>query len=337
MFHLAVAATQPETAWSAGVDKLQSTGAGFVAAIPAGLIALSVVALFWFTGWIIRRLARRFATKERKHRNLGLVLGRLAQGLMTVLGVLIAAVIVFPNFTPASLITSLGIGGLALGIAFKDVLENYLAGILMLLTEPFQIGDQIIFGAFEGTVEDIQTRATSIRTYDGRRVVVPNAVLFTEPVIVNTAFDKRRLEYDVGIGYGDDIHNAKRVILEALNTIDSVLKDPVPEVLTYELAGSAVNLRVRWWINPPRRYDYFLARDEVLTALRYKLVDAGVDLPFPTQQILIHDQTEETDGDRRYQREGWPKPTGDARVPRSRAAMFRRTQSDDTPRGTDGE
>jgi uncharacterized membrane protein len=104
----------------------------------------------------------------------------------------------------------------AIGFAFRDILQNFLAGILLLLTEPFRIDDQIIVKEFEGTVEDIQTRATMIRTYDGRRIVIPNAELFTESVIVNTAFEKRRLEYDVGIGYGDDIERAKALILEAI-------------------------------------------------------------------------------------------------------------------------
>jgi hypothetical protein len=95
-------------------------------------------------------------------------------------------------------------------------------------------------------------------------------------------------------------------------------------------------MRLMWWINPPRRYDYFIARDQVLTELRYKLVGAGIDLPFPTQQILIHDQTEETDGDRRRQREGWPAPAGDAPVPRPRAAIRGGAHTDNALRGTDG-
>ena len=91
-------------------------------------------------------------------------------------------------------------------------MQNFLAGILILLTEPFEINDQIVFKSFEGTVENIETRATTIRTYDGRRIVIPNAELFTNSVTVNTAFDKRRIEYDFGIGYGDDIDHAKQLI-----------------------------------------------------------------------------------------------------------------------------
>jgi small conductance mechanosensitive channel len=211
----------------------------------------------------------------------------------------------------------LGISSVAIGFAFRDVLQNFLAGILLLLNEPFRVGDQIKMGDIEGTVEEIETRATMIRTYDNRRMVVPNAELFTNAVTVNTAYDKRRIEYDVGIGYGDDIENAKRLIREALGTVDDVMTDPAPDVLVHELADSTVNIRVRWWIVPPRRADALDSRDKVLTAIKNKLAENGVDLPFPTQQILFHDQTEETDGDRSRQREGWPASGGV--VPQSRS------------------
>jgi small-conductance mechanosensitive channel len=229
---------------------------------------------------------------------------------------LVAAVIVFPNFTPTSLIQFLGIGSVAFGFAFRDVLQNYLAGILLLLTQPFRIGDQIRFEDYEGTVEDIQTRATFLRTYDGRRVVIPNAELFTHTVTVNTAFPTRRIEYDVGIGYGDDVDRAKALILDVLRELQDAMDDPAPDVLTHELSASSVVLRVRWWIRPPARQDALDARDHVIAAIKKKLIENGIDLPFPTQHVLFHDQTEATDGDRHRQREGWPAGKGEVPAPR---------------------
>lgn len=169
-------------------------------------------------------------------------------------------------------------------------------------------------------MEEIQTRATYIRTYDGRRVVIPNANLFVDSVTVNTAFEQRRIEYDVGIGYGDKISDAKQLIFEALEECDSVLADPAPEVLLVDLAASSVNLRVRWWIRPPRRVDTLNSQDEVLLAIKRKLNNNGIDLPFPTQQILFHDQTEESDSDRTRQREGWPAGQDQTPQPRKIAA-----------------
>jgi len=308
------------TAWA----KIQAMINGTIAMLPNLVVALIVFVIFYLIGREIKWLVRRITTKHRQARNLGLVLGRLSQGIIILVGLFIALSIVIPSFKAGDLIQLLGISGVAIGFAFRDILQNFLAGILILLTEPFRIGDQIIVKNFEGTVEEIQTRATTIKTYDGRRIVIPNSELFTESVTVNTAFDCRRLQYDVGIGYSDDIDRAKELMLEAIASVDEVLTDPAPDVLVMELAESTVNIRVRWWINPPRRADALDSRDKVLTAIKKKLTANGIDLPFPTQQILFHDQTEETDGIRSRQREGWPAGNKEVPKPRSIGGSLRK-------------
>jgi small-conductance mechanosensitive channel len=301
------------TAW----EKIQAMIDSLILMLPNIVLAIIVFALFFLAARVFKTSVRRLTRRHRQARNLGMVLGRLAQGLIILVGLFVALSIVIPTFQAGDLVQLLGISGVAIGFAFRDILQNFLAGILILLTEPFQIDDQIVFKDFEGTVENIQTRATTIRTYDGRRIVIPNAELFTNSVMVNTAFENRRLEYDVGIGYGDDIDRAKELILEALASVDGVLREPSPDVLVMELAESTVNIRARWWINPPRRADALDSRDRVLSAIKNKLTANGIDLPFPTQQILFHDQTEETDGDRSRQREGWP--AGNKQVPKPRS------------------
>jgi small-conductance mechanosensitive channel len=297
------------------LTKLDELFRGFWDALPGILLAAVVFALFYTVAraitWVIRR-----ATERRGHgRNVGIVIGRLGQGMVLLIGLLVALTVALPTFKPGDVVQFLGIGSVAIGFAFRDILQNFLAGILLLLTQPFRIGDQIIAGNHEGTVEDIQTRATFIQTYDGRRIVIPNATLFTEKVIVNTAFETRRIEYDIGIGYADDIDGAKKLILQSIESIDEALPEPRPEVLVMELGPSSVVLRARWWIRPPRRADALDARDRVLQSVKQRLIENGIDLPFPTQQILFHDQTEDTDGDRNRQREGWPAGTESA-VPR---------------------
>ncbi|MEG3989264.1 mechanosensitive ion channel family protein [Microcoleus sp. S28C3] len=297
--------------------KMESMIDGLIIMLPNIVLALIVFAIFFCVGGAIKRAVRRVTRNHHQARNLGLVLGRLAQGTIVLVGLFVALSIIIPTFKAGDLIQLLGISGVAIGFAFRDILQNFLAGILILLTEPFRIDDQIVFKNFEGTVENIETRATTIQTYDGRRIVIPNAELFTNAVTVNTAFDKRRTEYDVGIGYNDDIDRAKQLMLEALYTVNEVLKDPAPDVLVLELAESTVKIRVRWWISPPRRIDDMRSRDKVICAIKKKLVENGIDLPYPTRQILFHDQTEETDGDRSQQREGWP--AGKSKVPKPRS------------------
>ncbi|AII54384.1 mechanosensitive ion channel family protein [Hymenobacter sp. APR13] len=300
-------------------QKLNQIGRDLMLALPNIVFGLVTFVVFMLLARGARALVQRVTSSRSSSQSLVRLLSRLSYVGMLILGVLVTVTIILPGFTPASLVSALGVGGIAIGFAFKDIFQNFLAGVLLLLTEPFKIGDQIKYKEFEGTVEDIQTRATAIKTYDGRRVIIPNAELFTNAVTVNTAYDKRRLQYDVGIGYGDDIAQARALMLEAMREVEGVMTDPAPEALVMDLAGSSVNIRARWWVDPPRQADVLDAQDRVLEAIKNKLTAHGIDLPFPTQQILLHDQTEATDGNRRLQREGWPAGPGD--VPSARADL----------------
>ncbi|MGZ8415247.1 MAG: mechanosensitive ion channel family protein [Gemmatirosa sp.] len=295
---------------------------GFVAALPRLVLALVVILVFYLAGRGVRALVQRNAQRRGEHRTLELAVGRLAQAGILLVGVLIAVTAAFPSFTPANLVSTLGIGGVAIGFAFKDIFQNFLAGLLILVTRPFRVGDQIRYKDYEGTVEDIQTRATYIKTYDGRRVIIPNGELFTNSVTVNTAFPQRRWQYDIGIGYGDDVERARRIILDVLEQAQDVEPDPKADVIVVELAESTVNLRARWWTKS-RMADGLNAQDRVLSGVKRALTAAGIDLPYPTRQILFHDQTEATDGDRRAQREGWPAGDGEVPEPHGIAAALR--------------
>ncbi|MDQ3058891.1 MAG: mechanosensitive ion channel family protein [Pseudomonadota bacterium] len=291
---------------SDATQALQAMAGGFVRRLPYLMLALLVFGAFYAAAVLVRASIRTLVAHAHGRRNLGLVVGRLSYGAIIFVGLLVALVIAIPGFTPGQLANILGLSSVAIGFAFRDILQNFLAGILLLASEPFRIGDQIVINEFEGTVEDIQTRATFLMTYDGRRVVIPNANLFTNSVTVNTAHPRRRLEYDFGLGYGDDIANAKRILLDVARATPGVLEEPAPDALVVRLADSSINVRLRWWVQPPRQFDALVSQDLVLEKAAIALHAAGIDIPFPTQQILFHDQTEESDGDRARQREGWP-------------------------------
>jgi small-conductance mechanosensitive channel len=298
--------------------RLNELGAAAFALLPGLVLGLLAFGLFVLLARGLRAGVVRAARARGVAPGVGIVLGRIGSGLCLLVGGLVAAAIAFPSISAADLFGVLGIGGVAIGFAFRDILQNALAGILILLTRPFRIGDQVVAGGYEGTVEDIQVRATTIRTYDNRRAVIPNTALFTDKVLVNTAYDKRRLSVRVGIGNGDDIAEAKRVIEAAARGAEGVLADPPPRALVAELGDSAVLLDLFFWIDPPKRSEVVEVTDRVLARVKPALTGAGIDIPFPTMQVLLHDQTEAVDGDRARQREGWPV-RGDDPPPRWRA------------------
>lgn len=276
-----------------------------IASLPNILIGLLVFVIFFLIARGVRRAVYSVTLRSRNRENLATVLSRLAQWSVMLAGLMLALTIILPSLRPAQLIELLGIGSVAIGFAFRDILQNFLSGILILLTEPFVVGDQIIIDKFEGTVVDIQTRATLIRTYDSRHVVIPNALLFTGSVTVNTASSYRRWQADVGIGYGDNIAEAQAFILEAVQGVDGVVAAPRPEALVVSLAEFDVKIRVFWW-TASQQVDGLRIQSDVLTVIKQSLIANGIDLPFPTYQVLFHDQSEDADGDRTRQREGWP-------------------------------
>ena len=284
--------------------KLQGFWEGLIAQTPNIIAGLLLLVLVWFASkWVARGV--RAAANRRKRPDLGVLLGSLARGAMIVLGVLIAATIIFPTVNPGDVFASLGVGTVAIGFAFKDILQNLLAGLLLLIRRPYRRGDQIVVKDYEGTVEHIESRATLIKTYDGRRVIIPNSDVYTSPVVVLTAFETRRDEYDVGIGYGDDLAGACRIFEDAIAGVEGVAADPQVEALPWSLDEIQVTVRVRWWTKSLRT-DVVHTRARVIAAIFKAANEHRIDLPFPTSVVLFHDQTEEADGTRGEQREGWP-------------------------------
>lgn len=300
-----MAVSVSSSATDGAMANLNSMVNSFVAMLPLVGIGIVVFLVFWLIASLVRKGLEAYVGKRDQYSGAAIAFSRLAYIGILLFGVMVAVTVAFPTITPAKLFSALGIGGVAIGFAFKDIFQNLLAGILILVRQPFKVGDEITSGEFTGTVENIETRATYIKTYNGKRIIVPNSRIYTEPVTVITAYDILRSEYDVGIGYGDDVSKARELALEAVKSVEGVLAEPAPDVLLWDLAGSSQNIRVRWWTDPTRG-NVVKVKDGVLETVAKSLAGAGIDLPFPTNVVLFHDQTEATDGDRTKQREGWP-------------------------------
>lgn len=289
-------------------ERLDSWLDGFIRMIPNLILGIVVFLLFLVIARYVGRMVRRLARGQNRE-SLGEVGGALVRWAIIIVGLMLTITIISPNIAPGDLISGLGVSSVAIGFAFKDILQNMLSGILILLRQPFRVGDQIVSGGHEGTVERIETRATIIRTYDGRQVLLPNADVYTDAVIVNTAYDQRRSEYEVGIGCNDDWAEARRIMVEAAASCEGVLSDPAPEAIPVAMGDFANIIRLRWWTKP-QRADQIHTFGRVIETTYKALDKAGIDMPYPTNVTLFHDQTEETDGVRSQQREGWPARPG---------------------------
>ena len=240
----------------------------FISRLPALFLAVLVFVLFYGLSHLTVRAIQQAVSRRRQ--NLALVFARLVGGTIVLLGLLVAISIVAPSFQASDLIKILGIGGVAIGFAFQTILQNFLAGLLLLWSEPFRVGDEIKIDAFEGRVEEIQTRATIIRTYDEREVVIPNADLFTHSVIVNTAMGSRRWQYDLTVNKNRNLRQLKTTIVNAVRKVPGVLSDPEPEALIVEATPDATKVRILWSTQDSRQHQMLGSYDQVIT----EIVDA---------------------------------------------------------------
>lgn len=307
-------------------EKIDKWLDGLLALLPNIGVAIVVLIITFMVAYYLAKVIKKRA-HHRDRESLGEVSSSLIKWAIILGGVILAITIVVPSVKPGDIFASLGVGSVAIGFAFKDILQNMLAGILILIRQPFEVGDQIISGSHEGTVERIETRATFLKTYDGRSVVIPNSDIYTDKVTVNTAFKQRRSQYDIGIGCNDDWDKAKALILEAARSCEGVSSDPAPEVIPIALADFSNNIRLRWWTQSDQS-SVIHTFGRVLEAVYKKLDSNGIDMPYPTNVTLFHDQTEEVDGDRAKQREGWP--AGKSEVPKTDriAQAFKRQNSE---------
>lgn len=242
-------------------------------------IALVVLVVFVLVGRAIRPIVRS-RLQRRRTPSFARVFARLTSAAMTVTGVLLALTIVFPSVRPVDVLAGAGILSVAVGFAFQDILQNALAGVLLLFRDPFKGGDQIEVGDVNGTVEEINIRDTVVTTFDGRRVLVPNMKIYADVIRVQTASERIRASFEVGIAYENEISSACELAATAMRAVAGVADDPAPEVLVVGLGESTVDLEVLFWCDA-HQLEMRRARSRAIEAVKATFDEHGVEMPSP--------------------------------------------------------
>lgn len=244
--------------------------------LPAMIGALIIVLMTWAIAGVVRYLAFTWAQKTEGDRSTEILIGRLGYGAVWVFGSIIALGILGLEF--GALLGAFGLTSVAIGFSLKDVLSNYISGVILLSARPFRLGDQVVIDSFEGTIKQIQLRATTLQTYDGRTVYIPNQEVFQASIINNTASKYRRSSVVVGVDYDADLAQSKRVIRQALETVPGLSVDSPIDVLVKELAASTVNLEVRFWVDS-QRHAFLETTSDAAQVIKEALQQAHVDMP----------------------------------------------------------
>ncbi|MFC6638134.1 mechanosensitive ion channel family protein [Sulfitobacter sediminilitoris] len=268
-------------------NQLEGYATGFWQVLPQLVLSVVFLVFVWAVAKVLSWVLPKMLRRARMRRALVDVVMMLAIVGLWLFGVLIAVTIAFPTITPGRALTALGVGGVAIGFAFKDVFENFLAGVLLLIREPFSIDDYIDCENIEGQVEEITIRDTHVRQTDGQLVVAPNAMFFKNPVTIRTAKDVRRTTIICGVAYGEDVDAAREIIAKAVRDVDSVRDDVRDvEIFAQEFADSAINFEITWWTGS-RPLDIRSSRDKVVAAVKRALDEAGVEIPFPYRTMTF--------------------------------------------------
>lgn len=278
------APTTPDEMSEAVLSSLSELWTDFLTRLPFLGAGVAVLVGTWVVSSLVQWGLRRFLVASRVKRSLRDLIRQLTSVAVWVMGLVVAAVIVFPGMTPAKVLTGLGIGSVALGFAFKDIVENFLAGVLILWRFPFDPGDFIECGDMAGTVEEVTIRMTELRRTNGELVVLPNARLFKEPVIVRTSRGVRRMTEMAGVAYEADVDQAREVIEKAVAGCDTVNGDHPVEVYLHGLGASSVDFAVTWWTGALPGEER-ASRDQVMRQIKKSLDAAGIEIPWPQSVV----------------------------------------------------
>lgn len=265
-----------ETAFARLVDST-------VYVVPRALAALVVIVLFWILARVVRFGMRAFFRRFVEDETTESLIKQVIYYAIVAIGLIVAVDAL--GFEPQTVVTGLGLTGLALGFALKDIISNFVSGILILSLRPFDLGDQIVVGSTEGSVERIELRATLIRTYDGRVALVPNADVFTSRIINNTAHPIRRGSVTISLGYDEDLDQAIRTLLAAVPQAEGVSTDRKGAVRVEELGPDDIVLEATFWTDS-RRSDFNDTASNVRAAIVAAFKGDGIGLPDPDRRVI---------------------------------------------------
>ncbi|TVQ18833.1 MAG: mechanosensitive ion channel family protein [Leptolyngbya sp. DLM2.Bin15] len=257
--------------------------------IPAFIAAIAVLLATRYGAIPVKRITGATLEKLVGSPSLRALFIQLVSVALWGTGILIACILIFPDLGLGDLIALLGLGSVAIGFAFQDIFKNFLAGVLLLLNEPFRLNDQIIVADFEGTVEAINVRSTEIRTYQGERVVIPNAIVFTSAVQVLTDRPSRRTDLAIGLDYNTPLPRARQLLQTALADVEGVLHHPPVEVDLVGFGDSSIDLVVRYW-SLPQAVHMRQTRSQVVMALKSACDAADLNIPYPIRSVYFFDQ-----------------------------------------------
>lgn len=266
---------------SEGFQQLLTDAIVFLPRIASALV-IFVIALVLATS--ASKLVDRGLKRREVDPEVTLLLNKVTRWGIIALGIVIALQQV--DFDLTAFLAGLGIVGFTIGFALQDVSKNFIAGLLILLQQPFDLGDAVEVAGFSGNVEMVNLRETQIRTFDGRHVLIPNGDVFTSAIVNFSRTSRRRIELTVGVAYDSDLDLVQRLTLEAIGAIDGILPEPAPAVVFSNFGGSSIDFTLYYWVNL-EELGYWDGQTAGVKAVKTAFDEVGIEIPYPIRVVRM--------------------------------------------------
>jgi small conductance mechanosensitive channel len=254
--------------------------------ISYGLKLLAAVLVLVIGNWLAKKVAALFVVVMDRN-DIDVTLTKFLRNIIYY--ALLAAVIIAAagqlGINTTSFLAVIGAAGLAIGLALKDSLSNFSAGVMLILFRPFKVGDWVTVAGETGAVEEITMFSTILTTADNQKKILPNATIANATITNITANPTRRVDLVIGIGYDDDIKQAQTILREVVQKESRVLTEPAVQIAVAELADSSVNFVVRPWV---KTGDYWNVKFSLTENIKLALDEAGITIPYPQQDVHMH-------------------------------------------------
>ncbi len=258
-----------------------------VAELPNIFTALLIFVASLYVAKLLSNLLRRVLERREADREVTLLLEKITRWSIIVAGIITA---LQRFFDVTAFLTGLGILGFTIGFALQNIMQNFVSGVILLIEQPFDVGDAVELNSYGGTVLTINLRTTEMRTFEGLIVMIPNADVLSNTITNYTRADRRRIELPVGVAYGSDPAVARQAVLEAIKNIPGFLGDPEPMVVFHTFGGSSVDMSAYFWIDTSVT-NPFAAKDAALELIKAALEKQGIEIPFPITTVYMQSES----------------------------------------------
>ena len=251
--------------------------------VPDIVIALLILLGSLLLARFLRNLLDKMLTTRGVDPEISILLGQLLYWSILIFGI-ISALQRF--FDVTAFLAGLGILGFTVGFALQEIMQNFVAGMILLVQQPFDIGDYVRISDYSGNVSAINMRTTDIKTLDGRLVVIPNGEVLANPIENFSRAAQLRVDLPVGVGYETDLDLARATIMDALPVVKGYIADPEPSIIYHTFGSSSIDMDVRFWIDTAKN-NLFDARHEAVIIVKQALDEKGINIPFPIRTVQM--------------------------------------------------